>query len=136
MRDKTLAVEAMEIDISSPIFKGMLNDDLNMEIKRVIEKVYVEEFSAGEIAVKLKLSLSPDHKEYPTEDMFGEIIYDSYEYRRPSFDHTVTSTLKKQYKQEGFYTEEKEVICDNGKYLIIPLREPQISLFEENEDEV
>ena len=125
-----LKTTALEIDISSPIFATLLHD-LNMEIKRVIEKVYDETFSAGEISLKLRLSLNRDYKEYPIEDMFGEVSYDQYEYRRPSFEHAVTSTLKKQYKQEGFYTEEKEVVCEDGRYIIVPLREPQLSLFDE-----
>lgn len=129
--DLGLKTKALEIDISSPIFLTMLND-LNMEIKRVLEKVYDESFSQGEISLKLKLTINDDYKEYPVENIFtGEINTESYRYRRPYFEHQVASTLKKQYKQEGFYTEEKEVICDDGRYLVIPLREPQISMFEE-----
>ena len=52
-----LSRKALEIDIESPIFNSMLHD-LNLEIKRVIEKVYNEEFENGEISLKLKLDIN------------------------------------------------------------------------------
>lgn len=124
-----LSRKILEIDIESPIFKNMLHD-LNLEIKRAIEKVYDEEFEVGEISLKLKLSIADDYKVYPKENEFGEIINETYQYRRPYFEHQVSTTFKKQYKQEGLYTEEKEVKCIDGNYVVAPLKEPQLSMFD------
>lgn len=125
-----LSKKVLEIDINSPIFNCMLHD-LNLEIKRVIEKVYDEEFEIGEISLKLKLSINNDYKEYPKENRFGELINETYKYRKPYFEHQVSATLKKQYKQDGVYTEEKEVKFENGQYYVVPIIEPQTSLFDE-----
>ncbi|MBU5439469.1 hypothetical protein KQI42_15750 [Tissierella sp. MSJ-40] len=124
-----LSRKALEIDIESPIFNSMIHD-LNLEIKRAIEKVYDKEFEVGEISLKLKLSIKDDYKEYPKENEFGELINETYKYRKPYFEHQVSTTLKKQYKQEGVYTEEKEVKFEDGQYIVAPIMDPQISLFD------
>lgn len=124
-----LSKKILEIDIESPIFNSMLHD-LNLEIKRVIEKVYDEEFETGEISMKLKLNIKDEYKEYPKENAFGELFNETYKYRRPYFEHQVSTTLKKQYKQEGVYTEEKEVKFEDGQYYVVPILEPQTSLFD------
>lgn len=129
-----LSKKVLEVDINSPIFYSMLHD-LNKEIKRVIDKVYDQEFEAGEITLKLSLAIPESYKEIPVEKKAsGEIINETYKYRRPYFEPKVTSTLKKQYKQEGFYTDEKEIRFENGQYFIVPIVEPQISLFDDEED--
>ncbi len=124
-----LSKKVLEIDIESPIFNTMLHD-LNLEIKRVIEKVYDEEFETGEISLKLKLNIKDEYKEYPKVDHFGDVINETYKYRKPYFEHQVSTTLKKQYKQEGVYTEEKEVKFEDGQYIVAPIMDPQISLFD------
>lgn len=129
-----LSKKVLEIDIESPVFKCMLHD-LNKEIKRVIEKVYDEEFEAGEITVKLALMIPNGYKEYPRVDEFGDASFETYKYRRPHFEHKVSTTLKKQYKQEGIYSEEKEVRFKDGHYVVVPIIEPQMSIFDDDEDE-
>jgi basic membrane lipoprotein Med (substrate-binding protein (PBP1-ABC) superfamily) len=103
-----LSKQVLEIDIESPIFNAMLHD-LNSEIKRVIEKVYDEEFEVREISLKLKLNINDEVKEYPKENEFGELVNEAY----------------------GLYTEEKEVKCIDGEYMVVPLKEPQLNMFEE-----
>lgn len=125
-----ISKQILQVDIESPIFKIMLHD-LNLEIKRVIEKVYEEEFEVGEISLKLKLSINNDYKVFPKDDGYGGLTEDTYRYRKPYFEHQVSTTLKKQYKQEGVYTEEKEIKFDHGQYYVVPLKEPQTSLFDE-----
>lgn len=124
-----LSNKILEIDIKSPIFNAMLHD-LNLEIKRVIDKVYDEEFEIGEISLKLKLSIVNEYKEYPKEDRFGDLVNETYKYRKPYFEHQVSTTLKKQYKLDGVYTEEKEIKFEDGQYYVVPLIEPQLSLFD------
>jgi len=127
-----LSRRTLEIDIESPIFKNMLTD-LNIEIKRVIQKVYDEEFENGEISLKLKLNIGSDYKEYPKENEFGEMINEMYRYKKPHFEHAISTTFKKQYKQDGLYSEEKEVKCIDGDYIVVPLMEPQLSIFDKEE---
>lgn len=124
-----LSNKILEIDIESPIFNTMLHD-LNLEIKRVIDKVFDEEFEIGEISLKLKLSINEDYKTYPKDDGYGGFTEETYKYRKPYFEHQVSTTLKKQYKQEGAYTEEKEVKFEDEQYYVVPIIEPQTSLFD------
>lgn len=124
-----LSKKVLEIDIQSPIFEGMLKD-LNKEIVRVIDKVYKSEFEEGEVNLKLSLTIDEAYKRFPKENDYGETVYETYEYKKPNFEHNVTTTLKKQYKQKGSYTEEKEVVYEDGQYMVKPIEEPQLNLFE------
>lgn len=124
-----LSKKVLEIDIQSPIFEGMLKD-LNKEIVRVIDKVYKSEFEEGEVNLKLSLTIDEAYKRFPKENDYGETVYETYEYKKPNFEHNVTTTLKKQYKQKGRYTEEKEVVYEDGQYMVKPIEEPQMNLFE------
>lgn len=124
-----LSKKVLEIDIQSPIFEGMLKD-LNKEIVRVIDKVYKGEFEEGEVNLKLSLTIDEAYKRFAKENDYGETVYETYEYKKPNFEHNVTTTLKKQYKQKGSYTEEKEVVYEDGQYMVKPIEEPQMNLFE------
>ena len=119
----------MEINIQSPIFEKMLSD-LNGEIQRVIDQVHNEEFEAGEITLKLNLTLPYAFKEFPREDENGEMINELYKYKQPRFEHKVTTTLKKQFKREGLYLDDKEVKFEDGHFLAVPIEDPQIDIFE------
>ncbi|MEY8416698.1 hypothetical protein AAK964_10385 [Tissierella praeacuta] len=123
----------LKIDINSPIFNEMLTN-LDKEIKRVIEKIYDEEFGSGEISLKLALSLPEDHKEYPKKDDLGFNESQVYYYRKPYFKHSISTSLKKQYKKQGEYIEDREVQLVDGQYLLIPVKEPQMSLLDAEEE--
>lgn len=125
-----ISKKILEIDIESPIFNAMLHD-LNLEIKRAIEKVYDEDFEVGEISLKLKLKIEDGFKDYPKENEFGELVNETFKYRKPFFEHQVSTTLKKQYKQDGVYTEEKEVTFEDGQYYVVPIKDPQVNMFKE-----
>lgn len=124
-----LSNKVLEIDIESPIFKIMLHD-LNMEIKRAIDKVFERDFELGEITLKLKMEIPDGYKEYPKTDRYGNSTTETYKYRKPRFEHTVTTTLKKQFKQEGIYAEERDIKFVDGQYLACPIQDPQISVFD------
>lgn len=124
-----LSKKVLEIDIESPVFNSMLHD-LNKEIRRGIDKVYDEEFEVAEITVKLTLEIPQAYKQIPKTNEFGELINETYLYRRPRFEHKVTTTFKKQFKQEGLYTEEKEVQFIDGKYVAVPIDDPQVSVYD------
>lgn len=121
--------KVLEIDVESPIFEGMLND-VNKEIQRVIKKVYNEEFGSGEIALKLTIEIPNAIKIIPKVDEYGEMINETYQYRKPIFEHKITSTLKKQYKQEGCYTDERDVKLEGDKFVAIPVEDAQISIYD------
>ncbi|MFR1378444.1 MAG: chromosome segregation protein SMC [Clostridium neonatale] len=135
---RDLSKRVLDIDINSPIFAGML-DDLNKEIQRVIQNVYEGKFASGEISLKLDLKIVSGFEEMPRVDEYGEMITETYEYKKPDFEHKITSTLKQQYKQEGSYSERKEVVWDeiDKKFIVKPIRKPQLEFanLENREDE-
>lgn len=129
-----LSNKVLELDIYSPIFKIMLHD-LNLEMKRAIDKVFERDFEGGEITLKLKIEIPDGYKEYPKTDRYGNTTTERYVYRRPRFEHTVTTTLKKQYKQEGVYAEERDIKFVDGQYIACPIQDPQMSVFDEYQEE-
>lgn len=135
---RDLSKRVLDIDINSPIFAGML-DDLNKEIQRVIQNVYEGKFASGEISLKLDLKIVSGFEEMPKVDEYGEMITETYKYKKPDFEHKITSTLKQQYKQEGSYSEKKEVVWDeiDKKFIVKPIRKPQLEFanLENREDE-
>lgn len=122
-----LSKKVLEIDVDSPVFDCLLKD-LNSEIQRCVKKVYEEEFEAGEITIKLSIEIPEAYKTIPRVDEFGEVINDTYRCRQPRFEHKVTSTLKKQYKQEGIYQEERDVKFEDGKFVAVPIKDPQVRI--------
>ncbi len=126
-----LSKRILDIDIDSPVFNAMLTD-LDEEIQRVVRSVYKGEFASGEISLKLDLKIRDAYKEIPREDIHGDMINEKYEYKKPNFEHKITSTLKKQYNQKGCYDENKEVVWDeiNEKYVVQPLMDPQMKFTE------
>lgn len=122
-----LSNRVLDIDIESPVFDAMLSD-LDEEIQRVIKSVYNGEFASGEISLQLDLKIREAFKEIPKEDDNGDMVNELYKYKKPTFEHKITSTLKKQYKSEGCYEENKEVIWDEieDKYVVQPLADPQL----------
>lgn len=123
----------LEINISSLIFDPMLND-LDNEIRRVIEKIYDEEFESGEITLKLNLTQIDAYKEYPKQDEFGFEESEIYYYKKPQFKHSVSTSLKKQYKQQGELVPDAEIKLIDEQYLLVPVKDPQMSLLDREED--
>lgn len=124
----------IEIDISSSLFEPMLRD-LNKEIKRLTEKIYKEEFEAGDITLKLSLNILEGRKEIPVEDEYGYQDSEIYWYKQPEFKHSVSTSLKKQFKQKGSVAPEAEIKLINDEYLLIPIEEPQLNFLEKEEDD-
>ena len=124
-----LSRKVLDIDVESPVFSEML-DNLNEEIQRAIKKVYDKEFESGEIALKLTIEIPKAFKTFAKADEFGETINEMYSYRSPKFKHNITTTLKKQFKSEGTYAEEREVQFEDGKFVVVPvkLKDPQMSI--------
>jgi hypothetical protein len=124
-----LSKKVLEIDIKSEIFNSMMFD-LNAEVQRCVKKVFDEEFESGEISVKLNIEIPNAYESIPrTDEETGEVMYDTFKYRKPLFEHKITTTLKKQYKQEGEYTDKRDVRYEDGKYIAVPVKQAQISMF-------
>lgn len=124
-----LSKKVLDIDIDSPIFNQMLGQ-LNDEILRCIRKVYDKDFAGGEIALKLSVEIPETFKIIPkVDEETGEIINETYVYRSPRFEHKIATTLKKQYKNEGVYTDEREVKFEDDKFIAVPIKDPQMKMF-------
>jgi hypothetical protein len=121
------AKKILEISIESEIFSSMLKD-LNSEIQRCIHHVYDEKFESGEINLKLIIGLPEAHENYPAIDKNGEATVLSIKYRKPVFEHKVTTTLKQQYKRDGGYHDKRDIQLRDGKFVAIPIKNPQISI--------
>ncbi|WP_346888317.1 hypothetical protein [Clostridium sp. UBA1056] len=122
-----LSRKVLDIDIESPVFNCMLHD-LNMEIERVIKQVYDEKFEGGEITLKLSIEIPNGYETIPKTDEFGEMINETYKYRKPVFEHKVTTTLKKQYKNEGIFNEKRDIQFKDGKFIAVPIKRSQMHI--------
>ena len=122
-----LSKRVLDIEIDSPVFNALLSD-LNKEIQRCIQKVYDEEFEAGEISLKLAIEIPNGYETIPKTDEYGEIIQETFKYRQPRFEHKVTTTLKKKYVQEGIFTDKRDVQYQDGKFVAVPIKEAQLRL--------
>jgi hypothetical protein len=125
--DKDLSKEILAIDIESPVFNGMLFD-LDSEIKRCLQQVYDEDFEGGEITLKLSIELPEASLIIPKAGEKGEMLSDTYYYRKPFFEHKVATVLKKQFKKDGCFTGEREVQFKDGKFIAVPVDKIQIEM--------
>lgn len=132
--DVDLSKQVLEINIDSPVF-NCLRQDIDKEIQRVIRNVYDEKFEAGEISIKLNLEITDDYQNIQRKDEEGNAFNDTFKYRKPNFEHKITTTLKKRYKQEGVFTGKREVVFQNGEFVTIPLIDPQMSIDDLKDEE-
>jgi hypothetical protein len=116
----------LEISIESEIFSSLLKD-LNSEIQRCIHHVYDEKFESGEIILKLTIEIPEAYENYPVIDESGDASVLAVKYRKPLFEHKVTTTLKQQYKRDGGYKDKRDIQFRDGKFIVIPITNPQVS---------
>lgn len=117
-----------EVNIDNPLFDEALNL-LDKEIKRIIEKLYNDEFKSGEVTLKLNISLIEDFKEFPVADDLGfkdnKIVY----FNKPFIEHSVSTTLKKQYKVKGTTSFDSEIKKDtDGNFILVPVKDLQLNM--------
>lgn len=126
----------LDIDIESPIFDEM-RGALDKQIQKVIQLVYDGNFQSGEVSLKLNIELPTHYKTMPEVDSeTGEMIEREYKYKRPVFEHKLTTTLKKQFKDEGAYSDERDVQLIDGHFIAVPFKKNQISLFDDLDMEI
>ncbi|URZ06456.1 hypothetical protein [Clostridium felsineum] len=126
-----LSRAVLNVDLNSPIFKTMIRK-LNDQIKKVLIKVYNEEFESGDISLKLTLTVPTQYKDFPVESNIpGEPpTMKTYEYKALQFKSNITTTLKKTNKIDNEYRSEKELKNNDGEFVEVPIEDPQISLFD------
>lgn len=116
------------ISIDSPVFNGLLSD-LDKEIKRAVGLVLDNKFEGAEINIKLNIEMPEAKEEIAKIDEHGEIRSFMFQFRKPHFSHKITATLKKQYKKQGGYSENKQVLIREGEYIVAPIiKEEQLSI--------
>ena len=126
----------LDIDIESPIFDEM-RGALDKQIQKVIQLVYDGNFQSGEVSLKLNIELPTHYKTMPEVDSeTGEMIEREYKYKRPVFEHKLTTTLKKQFKDEGAYSDGRDVQLIDGHFIAVPFKKNQISLFDDLDMEI
>lgn len=126
-----LSRKALEIDIESPVFKGLLQD-LNKEIKRVVQQVYDEKFEGGQINLKLGIEIPNAYETIPVTDPdTGELVNETYRYRKPVFEHKVSTTLQKKYNTEGIFDEKRDIQYVDGEFVAVPIKNNQTSFLED-----
>lgn len=114
-----------DINVRSEIFNNMLNI-FDKHITGSIREIEENNFEGAEITLKLKIEVIEQ-----TEDGDQNTGMPSYYYKQPIFNYNINSTLKKTNKSEGAYSEKSELRYQNGKYVLVPVNELQISIFDE-----
>jgi len=117
----------LDIDIDSEVFNA-LRSDLNKEVQRCIKEVFNEEFESGEITLKLNIEIPTGVETIPKKNEFDEMVNETFTYKKPKFEHKITTTLKKQYKQEGVFTEKRDIQLIGGVYVAVPIKEAQMNI--------
>ena len=87
-----------EITFQSAPFK-QIRPSLDSAIASVIKKVYDGKFSSGEITLKIKIAIDEVTTMIDNPSYVDGIPYD---YKRPTFDNSVTTTLKQVDKEESY----------------------------------
>lgn len=116
--------------MESMIFNAM-RQDLNEEILRGVKNVFDEKFESAEISLKINLEIPNAYETFRKVDKeTGEEMSEVFKYRKPVFKHNITTTLKKQFKQDGTYTEARDIQFEDGRYIAVPVKQAQMDMFE------
>jgi hypothetical protein len=126
--EKDTSREILAINIDSEIFNGV-RFDLDAEIKRCVRAVYDNDFEAGEITLKLNIEIPNAYDTvFKKDPVTGETMQETYRYRKPHFEHKISTVLKKQYKKDGIYEARRDVQFIDGEYVAVPIKEAQMHM--------
>lgn len=79
-----------------------LKRQINSEIQRVLMQAELGHFEGGDVTAKIVINVVKD-------------AVDGYEFKRPAIDYSVTTNLRKQYKQTGgYHTLDNELLSVEG----------------------
>jgi len=102
---------------------------MDQALRDVLNKVYNGEFEAGDITMKISLAIIDDYINLPGEDpLSGETTESTYEFRRPSFQTLVTTTLKKVAKGKTIYNPPLEIKENDGELTLYELPKAQMDI--------
>lgn len=108
-----------------------LKSDFNQVLRRTLENMERKESEQAELTLKLKISL-----EKGTAPDFSEIKYRAErDIVRPTFTHKVSSVMQIKCEKSGILSGDYELVWDeeSGDYIMRPIDNGQISLFEDRE---
>lgn len=116
------------INLQAEAFEQMLQN-LDLAIHEVISKIHGDEFASGDIALKLTIEIPREATMIPTANpTTGDLEERPYNFLKPYFKYSVTTTLQQKSKVEGVYAKDKELIEDHEEFYIVSLPESQMSM--------
>ena len=114
-----------EITFESTPFK-QIRPSLDSAIENVIKKVYDGKFSSGEITLKIKVAIDERTVLIPHTSYVDGM---PYEFKSPTFENTVTTTLKQVEKEESSYMSNKiEIRETDESFALFEIPDSQMKL--------
>lgn len=80
--------------------------------------------------MKLSVELADRSKDIVVQDEAGEAAESAYHYKNPVIDYAVAMTLKKTSKDKARKTDTREFKLEDGRFLAVPVKTPQITMDE------
>lgn len=120
----------LTLTIESEAFAA-LRLDFNQVLQKTLANMERKESEQAELTLKLKISL-----EKGTAPDFREIRYKAErDIVRPAFTHKVSSVMQIKCEKSGILSGDYELVWDeeSGDYVMRPIDNGQISLFEDRE---
>ena len=119
----------MSLGIDNSIF-SKLRDHFDSVLGRTLYGMRVKNCDSAEITIKLEIRLNKAEDLYKTTD--GKVLREWVD--KPTFFHTVTSTMKFKDKEEGFSDEPCGLHFNEqtGQFTLIPLSDQTQLRFEED----
>lgn len=119
----------LALTMESEAFNG-LKTDFNQVLRRTLTNMERKESEQAELTVKLKISLEKD-----TAPDFSEVRYRAErDIVRPTFTHKISSVMQIKCEKSGVLSGDYELVWDeeSGDYVMRPIEDGQLSLFDEN----
>lgn len=116
-----------QINSKSEILEGMHND-LNKSLSKVVREIYDENFTSGEISIKLKLNMADRFVEVIKQDSDGDRTIDNEPYRTLVIKHSVSHKLEDKDKLEGLYDEPKQIVYEDKQFKLKAVKNGQIQM--------
>lgn len=119
----------LTLTMESEAFNG-LKTDFNQVLRRTLTNMERKESEQAELTVKLKISLEKD-----TAPDFREVKYRAErDIVRPTFTHKISSVMQIKCEKSGVLSGDYELVWDEeiGDYIMRPIDDGQLSLFDEN----
>lgn len=119
----------LTLTMESEAFNG-LKTDFNQVLRRTLTNMERKESEQAELTVKLKISLEKD-----TAPDFREVRHRAErDIVRPTFTHKISSVMQIKCEKSGVLSGDYELVWDEeiGDYIMRPIDDGQLSLFDEN----